>query len=75
MHANSHVSSFIARDLGSKVEGSGGEGGSRCHSIESGQTEVNAPKCNDALGPMHHFSVRPLTFTLSTWADVTLLRA
>ena len=24
---------------------------------------------------MHHFSVRPLTFTVSTWANVTLLRA
>ena len=69
------MSSFIARDLGSKVEGWGGERGSRCHGIESGQTEGNAPKCNNALGPMHHFSVRPLTFTVSTWANVTLLRA
>lgn len=58
---------------GSKVEGWGGEGGS--HGIESGQTAGNAPECNNALGPMHHFSVRPLTFTVSTWANVTLLGA
>ena len=75
MRANSHVSSFIARDLGSKVDGWGGEGGSRCPGIESGQTEVKAPKSNNVLGPRHHFSVIPLTSTLSTWANVTVLRA
>lgn len=53
--------------------GRGGEEGNRWQGIESGQTDVNEPNCNDVLGPMHHFWARPLT--LSRQANIAVLRA